>query len=186
MQGKLIFITGGVRSGKSSYAEDVTSSLGSDITYIATAQAFDDEMRHRIYLHRERRPDSWKTVEEPLDVTGAIRKCGNQTEVIMLDCLTMLVSNLMFQSPEAEAGLSVEDQKKIIDEIRSVAEAAKEAAAHVVIVSNEVGLTLVSDNKLGRVYQEIVGSANQVVAALADEAYLVVSGLPVTLKKGRS
>lgn len=186
MQGKLIFITGGVRSGKSSFAEEVTSGLGSDITYIATAQAFDNEMKHRIHLHRERRPNFWKTVEEPLDVTGVIRKIGSQTEVIMLDCLTMMVSNLMFRLPDAEADLSVENQEKIIDEIRSVAAAAKEADAHVVIVSNEVGLTLVSDNKLGRIYQEIVGRANQVVAAQADEAYLVVSGLPVTLKKGRS
>lgn len=186
MQGKLIFITGGVRSGKSAYAEDVTSGLGSDITYIATAQAFDDEMRHRIHLHRERRPDNWKTVEEPLNVAGVIRELGSQTQVIMLDCLTMLVSNLMFKSPEEETALTVENQEKIIDEIRLLAKAAKEAAAHVVIVSNEVGLTLVSDNKLGRFYQEIVGRANQVIAALADEAYLVVSGLPVTLKKGRS
>lgn len=186
MQGKTIFITGGIRSGKSTYAENIASGLGSDVTYIATAQAYDEEMKHRIYLHRQRRPGSWKTVEEPLNVTDVIKKYGSQTDVIMLDCLTMLISNLMFQFPETEKGLSVEYQDKIIDEVRLVVKASKEAAAHVVIVSNEVGLTLVSDNRLGRVYQEIVGCANQVVASQADEAYLVVSGLPVTLKKGRS
>ncbi len=183
MRGKLVFVTGGIRSGKSTFAEKITSELGEKIVYIATAEALDEEMRHRIALHRARRPDTWTTVEEPVKVTGEIINHGSKCDVIMLDCLTVLLSNLMFEK-EKEKGkeFQKEFQAEILEEIRSLAEAAKEAEAHVVIVSNEVGMTLVSDNFLGRQYQELVGRANQIIAGLADEAYLVVAGYPIDLK----
>ncbi len=199
MRGKLIFVTGGVRSGKSSFAERITSQLGAKVTYVATAQAFDEEMEHRIELHRSRRPADWLTVEEPLNAAGVITEYGSKSDVIMLDCLTMLLSNLMF-AEEQRTGRTLEDefkkgsrknfqqdfQKRILDEIGAVARAAREAPAHVVVVSNEVGLTLVSDNYLGRQYQELVGLANQIAAGQADEVYLVVAGYPLELKSGRS
>lgn len=192
MPGKLIFITGGIRSGKSTFAEQVTSRLGSDITYLATARAFDEETRHRIDLHRQRRPENWTTVEEPLNVTSVINEVGSTTDAILLDCLTMLITNQIFARAESddpanscqEPDLSRERQSEIIEEIKRLAETAKNVPANVIIVSNEVGMTLVSDNFLGRQYQELVGRANQVVAALADEAYLVVAGCPIDLKKG--
>ncbi|PKM81827.1 MAG: bifunctional adenosylcobinamide kinase/adenosylcobinamide-phosphate guanylyltransferase [Firmicutes bacterium HGW-Firmicutes-14] len=183
MRGKLIFVTGGIRSGKSEFAERLTAGMGGRITYIATAQALDDEMRHRIRLHRERRPDTWKTVEEPYRVAQAIREHGRDSQVVMIDCLTILVSNLMFRIEEIKGQeFKKEFQGEIVEEITSLARAALEAQAHVVIVSNEVGMTLVSDNFLGRQYQELVGIANQTVARLADEAYLVAAGYPVILK----
>lgn len=186
MQGKLIFVTGGIRSGKSSFAEHLVSQLGTVVTYIATAQAFDEEMERRIYLHRERRPGTWTTVEEPLNITSVITEYGSKSEVIMLDCLTMLISNLMFKSCGTDDVFDSKCQDDIIGEIALLTEAAKKAPATVVIVSNEVGMTLVSDNYLGRQYQELVGRANQVVAGRADEAYLVACGYGIDLKKERS
>ena len=186
-RGKLVFVTGGIRSGKSAFAEKLTAELGQAITYVATSEALDDEMQLRIELHRQRRPDNWKTVEEPLKVSAVLQEYGGKCDVIMLDCLTILISNLMF-AREREAGqeFQKEMQNGIIEEIGALARAAKDAKAHVVIVSNEVGMTLVSDNLLGRQYQELVGRANQLVAGLADEAYLVAAGYPIALKSGRS
>ncbi len=184
MRGKLIFVTGGIRSGKSEFAEMITAKLGNEVTYIATAQALDEEMRHRVRLHRERRPGTWQTVEEPYLVTEIIREKGRSSGVIMLDCLTLLLSNLMFKKEQETGGdFQKEFQAEILREIDSLAGAAVEAVAHVVIVSNEVGMTLVSDNFLGRQYQELVGKANQILAAAADKAYLVVAGYPIDLKK---
>ncbi len=184
MGGQLIFITGGIRSGKSTLAEQIAADLGSRITYLATAQPLDEEMRQRIDRHRQRRPDDWTTVEEPIRVTEAIIKHGPGCDVIVLDCLTILLSNLLLaESAKPDRSKRPDAQQAIITEVVSLAKAAKEAAAHVIIVSNEVGLTLVSDNPLGRQYQELVGRANQIIAGLADRAYLVVAGHPIELKK---
>ena len=184
MRGKLIFVTGGIRSGKSEFAELITSKLGNKVTYIATAQALDEEMRHRIRLHRERRPHTWQTVEEPYRVTEIIRENSQGSDVVMVDCLTLLLSNLMFKKEQETGGdFKKESQAEILREIGSLAKAAAETEAHVVIVSNEVGMTLVSDNFLGRQYQELVGKANQIIAMTADKAYLVVAGHPIDLKK---
>ncbi|MHB9095104.1 MAG: bifunctional adenosylcobinamide kinase/adenosylcobinamide-phosphate guanylyltransferase, partial [Eubacteriales bacterium] len=145
MRGKLIFITGGIRSGKSAFAERITSELGREITYIATAQALDAEMKHRIDLHRQRRPDNWNTVEEPIKVTESVLEHGRNCDAILLDCMTILLSNLMFaQEEKTGQQFQKEFQNEIIEEISSLAKAARDARAHVVIVSNEVGMTLVS------------------------------------------
>jgi len=186
-RGKLVFVTGGIRSGKSTFAEKAAADMGQTITYIATAEALDDEMKLRIELHRQRRPENWITVEEPLRVTAVLHDYGSRSDVIMLDCMTVLISNLMF-AREQTAGqeFQKEMQNDIIEEIGALARAARQAEAHVVIVSNEVGMTLVSDNFLGRQYQELVGRANQIVAGLADQAYLVAAGYPIALKSGRS
>lgn len=184
MQGKLIFVTGGIRSGKSVFAEKITSEMGGRIAYIATAMAFDEEMDHRITIHRQRRPDTWTTFEEPHDVAKIIAEQGSRYDVLMLDCVTIMVSNLMYAEEKSTGQeFKKESQIAVIEKVRSVAEAAKRAAAHVVIVSNEVGMTLVSDNFLGRQYQELVGKANQIIAELSDDAYLVVAGYPINLKR---
>ena len=186
MSGKLVFVTGGIRSGKSEFAEDITSGLGKNIVYLATAQVHDEEMSQRINLHRIRRPENWTTVEEPVNVANAISEHGYRCDAILLDCLTMLISNLMFSFVQSK-GLEYQKewQPEILQEIAVLATKAKEVKANVVIVSNEVGMTLVSDNYLGRQYQELVGKANQIIAGMADQAYLVVAGYPIDLKKGR-
>lgn len=193
--GKLIFVTGGTRSGKSAFAEEITAVNGNDITYIATARAGDGEMAERIALHRQRRPDNWRTVEEPEQVRAAVEYWGERSDVILLDCLTLHISNLLLAGEDAVGNSegdtrSEEDRKKaevydrgIVQAAEQIAAAAKAAKAHVVVVSNEVGLSLVPPYSLGRRYQEIVGRANQIFAREADEAYLVIAGCPLDLKE---
>lgn len=182
MGGKVVFVTGGIRSGKSQFAEEMTSKLGQRVIYIATSQVQDEEMRARVDLHRERRPENWHTVEEPFDVAAAILAHGAKCDVIMLDCLTVLISNLMYHHRDKHRR---ELQEAIIKEITSLTEASRQVDASVVIVSNEVGMSLVSDNFLGRLFQDVVGRANQIVAGMADEAFFVVAGYPIDLKRGR-
>lgn len=196
--GKLIFVTGGTRSGKSAFAEEVTAALGRDVTYIATARAGDDEMANRIALHRQRRPASWRTVEEPEQLSAVIEYWGEQSEVILLDCLTIYISNLLLAgaadeehgtsaggdkepAPAPERAATATVDREITGAVERVADIAKAVKAHVVVVSNEVGLSLVSPYPLGRRYQEIVGRANQIMAGAADETYLVVAGIPLDL-----
>ena len=185
MDKKVVFITGGIRSGKSVFAENMVSTMGEKVTYVATARVSDDEMKHRISLHRERRPNFWGTVEEPLKAADAILAHGHDSDVIMIDCLTILISNLMFEHEDEQAGDFHKLQVKVLKEINRLIEAITEVKAHVVTVSNEVGLTLVSDNTLGRRFQELVGLANQMMAEAADEVYLVVAGYPIVIKNRR-
>lgn len=183
--GRMIFVTGGTRSGKSAFAEKITAALGDKVVYIATARAEDGEMEKRIALHRERRPAVWRTVEEPEKVGEAIEQWEQQAEVILLDCLTMYISNLLLAGENGE-----EDREKaelqdraIVNLMEKTAAAARASKAHVVVVSNEVGLSLISPYSLGRRYQELVGRANQIFARAADETYLVVAGMPLDLKE---
>lgn len=165
----LIYITGGARSGKSSFAERKALNLGGHaVTYLATAQAFDDEMQARIERHRHDRPTEWITLEEPLEVVTALKAA--QTPVILLDCLSLWVSNLMLAEFDDEQVLARVDQL---------------LSSHpktLIVVSNEVGLGIVPDNALARRYRDLLGWANQRVAAAASQAHLIVSGLAVRLK----
>lgn len=167
--GKLIYVTGGARSGKSSFAERQARHLGGHaVTYLATAQAFDDEMRARIERHRQGRPTEWTTREEALDVVTALQTA--QTPVVLLDCLSLWISNLM---------LAEFDDAQILERVD---ELLSRNTQTLIVVSNEVGLGIVPDNTLARRYRDLLGWANQRVAAAAEEAYLLVSGLPMRLK----
>lgn len=170
--GRVVFVTGGARSGKSRFAEEraLALSLGADRTYVATAQAFDDEMRERIQRHQRERETGWITVEEPLDAARVVRAAS--TPVVLLDCLSLLVSNLMLRErPHDEILASVDD----------LLAAARERPGALVVVSNEVGSGVVPEYPLGRQYRDVLGWANQRIAASASEAYLIVAGLPVRL-----
>jgi len=185
LMGKLVLVLGGARSGKSRFAEELAASLGGrDVVYLATAEAGDEEMKERIRIHQETRPCFWRTVEEPLKAAGAVRQNG-RARVILLDCLTLLVSNLLFQDTEFDesAEFMVEREKEVLKEIRGLAMVAKEVEATVIIVSNEVGLGLVPPYPAGRVYRDVAGRANQVIAAYADEVYFTIAGIPVELKE---
>lgn len=185
MRGKLIFITGGIRSGKSSWAERIVADMGQKVTYIATARVLDEEMGRRVELHRLHRPEGWLTIEEPLKVSQVVSKFSDKSDVIMIDCLTILLSNLMLEAENGGERVKSELQQDILDEITSLVHTSRDAKAHVVIVSNEVGMSLVSENFLGRQFQDLAGLANQIVAGMADEAYFVVAGYPIDLKRGR-
>lgn len=183
-KGKIVLVTGGVRSGKSRFAEDLTASFGLPVVYIATATVMDSEMEMRVKIHQQRRPESWETVEEPIEVIKAIASKGSPDKVLMIDCLTLWITNLMFRQelPEDEEAFK-KIEEEILDMVRRAAETARQINANMVIVSNESGLGLIPPDRLSRKYQEIVGRANETVAKAADEVYLVVSGIPVEIKE---
>ncbi len=178
--GTLILITGGVRSGKSRFAEELAHAIGGDrVAYVATAEAGDDEMRRKIAAHRADRPATWPTFEDPLDVAGAIDAASRSSPppaAILVDCLTMLVSNLLLGGDEATAADRVERQ------VAAIREACRRATAAVLVVTNEVGWGVVPPSSLGRRYRDLLGRANQALAADSAHTYLLVAGLAVDWK----
>ncbi|OFX11096.1 MAG: bifunctional adenosylcobinamide kinase/adenosylcobinamide-phosphate guanylyltransferase, partial [Alphaproteobacteria bacterium RIFOXYD12_FULL_60_8] len=159
------------RSGKSAYAEALIAAHGGESgqTYIATAMPHDEEMAARIALHRQRRGEGWHTVEEELDLIGALR-AQPPGRAVLVDCLTLWLSNLLLAQRDPE------------DEIKALSEALPHLAGPVVLVSNEVGLGIVPDNLLARDFRDHAGRLNQVVAALAQRVVFVAAGLPLFLK----
>ena len=177
---KLIFIIGGARSVKSNFAEKMAVDSGKSVAYLATARPLDEEMAFRIEKHREKRLNTWETYEEPIRVRELVSRLGLEKEVILIDCLTLLTSNLLLRKED-----KVEDpewQKEILLEIEKLAEISFRVTAQVIIVSNEVGMGLIPDNTLVRVYRDILGRANSIIADKADEVFLMVSGIPLKIK----
>ncbi len=183
MSKQLTLILGGARSGKSSYAEQLAAQRGRRVAYGATAQAWDEEMTLRIANHQAQRPTHWQTVEAPTQVGAALaaaEAAAGDWEVVLVDCLTLLASNVILALPEpveivaAEAALRVE-----VDGLLAAYTASK---ASWILVSNEVGLGIVPAYPLGRVYRDALGRANQQLAATADEVLFMVAGLPMRVK----
>ena len=183
---KLTFILGGARSGKSTLAEQLaarcSAQTGGSVLYIATAQAGDEEMRARIQAHRRSRPSGWQTLEAPLSVAAALQDLQSSYDIVLLDCLTLLVSNLLMahsdeQSESIHAGL----QTAVEAEIDALLETIQHSQADWFVVSNEVGLGLVPPYPFGRAYRDLLGRVNQRFAACADAAYLMVAGLTLPL-----
>jgi adenosylcobinamide kinase/adenosylcobinamide-phosphate guanylyltransferase len=172
------FILGGARSGKSSYAQELAGRLGRRVLYVATAEALDDEMRSRIEAHKRSRPSTWATIEAPRDVAEAIRSKTGDAEVVVIDCLTLLVANLM--GGEDEIG---QWRDRVAAEVERLIALVDMIPSHFIIVSNEVGLGVVPANPLARAYRDILGEANQMIAGRADEVCFMVAGIPVPIKK---
>ena len=179
----IILVTGGARSGKSSFAEKFVASHGQRIAYVATAQILDEEMRYRVALHKKRRPASWTTYEAPFAAEGAIRAASEAHDALLFDCLTVYLSNLVCKLSEDELA----DEARVYELAHSAADrliaAAKESGMTCIFVTNEVGAGIVPENKLARLYRDIAGLVNQQVAAAAEAVYLTVSGIPVDIKK---
>ena len=175
----ITLLLGGVRSGKSArgvrLAGELASLHGSRVLFVATAELHDDDMRERALRHRADRPDTWETLEEPLDVAGAITARAGHHDVILVDCLTLWVSNVLLSSdpPSGEAEFATR-AAQLLHTLRS-------SGAHCVLVSNEVGLGVVPPTQLGRAYRDVLGRVNQVVAAEADTVLLMVAGIEVPL-----
>jgi adenosylcobinamide kinase/adenosylcobinamide-phosphate guanylyltransferase len=174
----LTFILGGARSGKSGYGERLAQSWAGEVLFVATAQPFDEEMVERIERHQNNRPSQWRTVEAPTKVAAAI---GDETaEIVLLDCVTLLVTNLILGLGDGldEAGAQSAVDAEIDDLL------AKMAAwnGRWIIISNEVGLGIVPDNQLSRIYRDVLGRANQRLAAAANEVVMMVAGLPLVIK----
>ena len=183
----LTLVLGGARSGKSTYAEALAGQLGERVLYVATAEPLDGEMQARVVAHQARRPQAWTTLEAPLDAAAALRGTSESAgvEVVLLDCLTLLVSNILLAAaasedlPEPDA---TEVRSRVEAEIDALLAAYRELGMHLVIVSNEVGLGLVPPYPLGRTYRDCLGWANQALAQAADRVILMVAGLPLDLK----
>ena len=180
MSGALTLITGGARSGKSTLAEQL-AVRGARVLYVATAEGRDEEMRSRIAAHRAARPGHWHTLEEPLDLAGALRSVHHRYDTVLVDCLTLWVSNLLLQQPPA-APAADRIEKRILRSVSDLMEISVASDADWIVVSNEVGLGVVPPSPLGRAYRDALGRVNQVVAAHAREVYLMVAGLPLQVK----
>jgi len=170
--GKITLILGGARSGKSTYALSLAKKY-KKVAFIATCQGLDKEMRERIRLHQESRPKHWETFEEPRDLTGLLEKINSSFDCILVDCLTLLVSNLVL----AGAG-----QEAVIKYIEDLLFFLGKKKARIILVSNEVGLGLVPVNKLGREFRDIAGKINQIAASRANEVLFMAAGLPMKIK----
>ena len=168
---KVTLVLGGARSGKSRFAEGLIAAHPGRPIYLATAEAGDAEMAERIRRHRARRGDAWATIEEPLELAGALTSVPRDNAAVLVDCLTLWLSNLI------AAGRNVER------EIQSLIECLPKVAAPVIFVSNEVGLGIVPDNALARAFRDHAGFLHQAVASAADRVYFVAAGLPLLLKK---
>ena len=182
MRGKCILILGGVRSGKSQFAQEMASRMGEGVLFVATGEPLDEEMRQRIEEHRRMRPSNWRTVEAPLHVGRRISEEIGSAEVVILDCLTLLVSNVIGQCGDPEqvdAGLV---SAKLAVEIEELAACIEKVEASFILVSNEVGMGLVPDNRLGRLYRDCLGKANRELAQRAGSVYLMVAGIPMVVK----
>ena len=182
--GKLTFILGGARSGKSAYAQRLGERQGGHVTFLATATASDDEMQVRITRHRAERPAAWATREIPHGIAAALRLAPLQTDVVLLDCITLLVSNLLFLD-----GFGEPDEKTVtlrVDaEIEALLTLIERDSAEWIVVSNEVGLGLVPEYPLGRIYRDLLGRANAQLAARADKVTWLVAGIPVPIEQYR-
>jgi len=175
----LTLVTGGARSGKSRHALSLAVEAGAPVTFVATAEPHDQEMAERIVRHRGERPSTWRTIEAPRAAAAALREAD--TAVVVVDCLTLLVSNLLLASGEDpdRAGAAV------AEELEALLGGRAERDGALIVVSNEVGLGVVPATPLGRLFRDLLGDANQRVAGAADEVVFMVSGIPLPVRAPR-
>ena len=177
MAKQITLILGGARSGKSHYAQQLAAKLSDKVLFVATGEVRDEEMQARIAEHKKSRPKNWQTLEIPTGIGRRIERQIGDAEVVLIDCLTLLISNLLRDEPDYP-----EAEKRVTSEINEFIAAMDKLDASFVIVSNEVGMGLVPETKLGRIYRDLLGKANQLLASHATEVYLMVACLPVRVK----
>ncbi len=170
---KITFILGGARSGKSRFAAKLAKEQGKKVAFIATCQALDKEMEKRIVLHRKTRPGSWQTFEEPREITRLLKRIGCKFDITIIDCLTLLVSNLLLK------GLKENEIERRVSQMFSV---IKKNKGQAIIVSNEVGLSIVPQSPMARQFRDLAGRINQIAAGESDNVFFMVSGLPLKVK----
>jgi adenosylcobinamide kinase/adenosylcobinamide-phosphate guanylyltransferase len=176
-------VTGGCRSGKSAYAQQMAESLPPTRLYVATCPVTDDEMQRRIEQHRQARRDcGWETIEEQTDLAGVFRR-HDKHNVLLVDCVTLWINNLMYDAQRESRHITESD---IAERCVRMLEAAEACRGTVIFVTNEVGLGVVPDNALARSYRDLIGRANQTIAARADAVTLICCGIPLHLKERKS
>jgi len=189
-------ITGGARSGKSSFAELLAAQAKCPVTYIATAQIWDTEMAIRVKKHQEQRPSSWQLIEEPMNIRDTLTQLKNEDGVILLDCVTLWLTNMLLagqaDQPQTDQGTPSESQTsshiykqvepQILTKVQEVAQLAQEIKPKVIFVTNEVGQGIVPENPMARAYRDLAGRSNQILARKAEQVYMVIAGYPIGLK----
>lgn len=195
------FITGGARSGKSRFGELLAAHAKRPVIYIATAQIWDEEMALRVKKHQQQRPPTWRLIEEPRAIRDILIQLKNEDGVILLDCVTLWLTNLLLAGqaqpmtpscPDREEfplnlehghdSFNNELEPQILDMVKDVAQLAREIKPHVIFVSNEVGQGIVPENPLARAYRDLAGRSNQILAQSAEQVYMVIAGIPMEIK----
>jgi adenosylcobinamide kinase/adenosylcobinamide-phosphate guanylyltransferase len=170
IQSGSVLVLGGARSGKSAFAEKLVTASGLRMHYVATGRAWDGEMQARISEHRDRRGADWQTHEEPLDLAGCVTAIDAPDRIILIDCLTLWVTNLMME------------HRDIAAEFEQLAAYVPQAKARLVFVSNEVGLGIVPENRMARDFRDHAGRLHQIIAEISADVYFIAAGLPLKMK----
>jgi len=170
---RIILVTGGARSGKSRFAERLALTFGTPLGYLATCESLDTEMDERVERHRKRRGLEWMTIEEPLRLTEMLSANDGRFRAVLVDCVTLWLSNLL---------LAHEKPERVMATVRELVEAAPKFVTPLIFVTNEVGMGIVPENRLARVFRDLAGEANELLATAADEVHVVFAGLPLRLK----
>lgn len=194
-------VTGGARSGKSRFAELLAAHAKRPVIYIATAQIWDEEMALRVKKHQQQRPSNWRLIEEPRNIRDTLIQLKDEDVVILLDCVTLWLTNLLLAgqvqptTPSCPDGeefpLNLQNnndlfnnklEPQLLDIVKNVAQLAREIKPQVIFVTNEVGQGIVPENPLSRAYRDLAGRGNQILAQSADQVYMVVAGIPMEIK----
>jgi adenosylcobinamide kinase/adenosylcobinamide-phosphate guanylyltransferase len=178
--GQITLLLGGARSGKSSYAQRLAEESGKSVTYLATAQALDEEMSSRIQKHQSERPAHWQTLEIPLDIASHVGEI--KSELVILDCMTLLTTNLLMKFEKNELVDEPPFTEAVYKEVADLLAAIRAGKPDWLIISNEIGLGLVPPYQMGRVYRDLLGWANQRLAREADKVIFLVAGIPMKVK----
>ncbi len=184
--GKLILVTGGARSGKSVFAENTAKSLGENVLYVATSIPIDHEMEMRIKKHREQRPFNWQTVEAYKDLHIHLKTEIEGKSAVLIDCITVMITNILFENridpDNLESGDFENLEMSVNTHVIELIGFIKDCDVPFILVTNEVGMGLVPENALGRLFRDIAGRVNQKIAEASDEVYFCVSGIPMKIK----
>ena len=176
---KLILVLGGARSGKSAFARKLAEGMSKEVVYLATAEVTDREMAERIRRHRLERPSHWQTIEEPRDLKRIGEIISESRAIVLLDCLTLLLSNIILKEDLKEIS---KKEENLVKDFASLARAVALSNYPAILVANEVGLGICPDNFLGRIFRDLAGKINQEMAKAAAEVYLVQAGIPQKIK----
>jgi len=173
---RVVVVTGGARSGKSRFAKELAKQSGGEVVFVATASAQDEEMIRRIERHRRSRPRQWKMVEEEVDLVGVIDVLGEESKTVIIDCITLWLSNLIERGHR---------DKEILQETKRLSRALLQSPHTVILVTNDVGSGIVPENALARRFRDLAGEVNQILASSSQEVYLMVAGIPVKIKPNK-
>ena len=185
---KSILIIGGARSGKSHFAQELALKSAQPVLFVATAEAGDEEMRQRIEEHQKVRPATWSTLEATTHIGSQVLKKIGKAQTVLVDCITLLINNIFnqYSDPSGEQIDAPLIEKEVMAEIGELVDCINQLNASFIIVTNEVGFGLVPANRMSRLYRDLLGKANQILAQRADEIYLIVAGIPLPIKPAKA